>query len=123
MGVLFSRIVNGENWVGNPGTSNASNDPADTGKLKKGAKKRYKQADLPFPSDGVSMTLWRKRFVPSLLSWAGSQDDPFGANDIMSEEVGKIWKQLFPDVVFDSHAKKVALGLVCLLLYVSVLRK
>jgi hypothetical protein len=36
--------------------------------------------------------------MPQLYAWAGSTDNPFGANAKMASEVEVIWKHIFPDV-------------------------
>jgi hypothetical protein len=61
-------------------------------------KQRYTIADLPFPRGGKYTQYWRKIFVPNLLAWAGSQDDPFGANARVHLELANIWKRVFPDI-------------------------
>jgi hypothetical protein len=61
-------------------------------------KQRHTVADLPFPRGGKYTQIWRKVFVPNLLAWAGSQDDPFGVNARVSVEAAKIWKRIFPDI-------------------------
>jgi hypothetical protein len=43
--------------------------------------------------------MWRNRFVPSLLAWAGSLRDPFGTNIKLNDEVSNLWKRVFPDIV------------------------
>ena len=50
-------------------------------------KQTYIQADLPFPHGGNHHRVWAKTFRPALLSWAGSQHDPFGANGIMHNKI------------------------------------
>jgi hypothetical protein len=62
-------------------------------------KQRYTIADLPFPRGGKYNQVWRKVFIPKLLAWAGSQDDPFGANARVHVESANIWKQVFPNIV------------------------
>lgn len=62
-------------------------------------KQRYTVADLPFPRGGRFTQIWRKVFVPNLLAWAGSQDNPFGINGQVSVEAAEIWKRVFPDIM------------------------
>jgi hypothetical protein len=64
-------------------------------------KQRYTTADLPFPRGGRHIQIWRKVFVPTLLAWAGSQEDPFGTNGQMGGEIEKIWKQIYPTITLD----------------------
>jgi len=65
------------------------------------SKPRYTQVDLPFPHecymDGQGsdcLNWWQSCFIPSLLSWARAQHNPFGTNCLLvmnnSEEVAKI---------------------------------
>jgi len=66
-------------------------------------KPTYTQADLPFPHGGNHCRVWAKTFRPALLSWAGSQHDPFGANGIMRDEMSRLWGRLYPDIELDSE--------------------
>ena len=85
-------------------------------------KMRYTQADLPFPPTRIIECLfrWQTSFLPSLISWAGAQDDPFGTNSRLaaasfSEEVVKIWECIFPDIPLDDSDDNtlIVLGVVC----------
>ena len=58
----------------------------------------YTKADLPFPPGGNHRYIWAKYFRPALLSWAGSQDDPFGTNGRIHDEITNIWHRLYPDI-------------------------
>lgn len=63
-------------------------------------KVRYSVRDLPLPPcDPYYSDMWRNRFVPSLLAWAGSLRDPFGTNIKLNDEVSNLWKRVFPDIV------------------------
>ncbi|KAF8494348.1 hypothetical protein F5888DRAFT_1908221 [Russula emetica] len=46
----------------------------------------------------IQSQTWRRVFIPNLLAWAGSQDDPFGANAGVHSEVTGIWKHVFPSI-------------------------
>jgi hypothetical protein len=87
-------------------------------------KLRYTQADLPFPRDrdsdgqgGDYLLRWRTSFLPSLLSWAGAQDDPFGTNCRLSmnfaTEVANIWARVYPESTLDDDGKWIVLSVVC----------
>jgi len=76
-------------------------------------KQSYIQADLPFPCGGNHCQVWAKTFRPALLSWAGSQDDPFGANGIMHDEISCLWGCLYPDIELDSEKMPIVVGVVC----------
>jgi len=61
-----------------------------------GARTRAKVLDLPLPRGGQGSVDWNERFVPSLLSWAGSHEDPFGTNGQMDAEITSLWLQIYP---------------------------
>jgi hypothetical protein len=58
---------------------------------------RYSTSHLPFPAKAYYEG-WRSHFVPTLLAWAGSQEDPFGTNGQMDDEIVAIWTSVFPDL-------------------------
>jgi hypothetical protein len=64
---------------------------------------RYAVGDLPFPHGGRHNQVWRKAFMPCLLAWAGSQDDPFGANSQMDSEIELIWQRIYPAIELDNQ--------------------
>ena len=64
---------------------------------------QYTVADLPFPGGGNHRRIWGKDFRRSLLSWAGSQEDPFGTNGRMHQEISRIWERLYPDIKLDAE--------------------
>lgn len=76
-------------------------------------KQRYTVADLPFPRGGRYTQIWRKVFVPNLLAWAGSQDDPFGANGQVHTEVTNIWKRVFPNIQLKDTDMNILVYVVC----------
>jgi hypothetical protein len=67
-------------------------------------KQRYTTSDLPLPRGGGHIQVWRRRFVPSLLAWAGTQSDPFGitGNKHWDANVVDIWEFIFPNIVLQS---------------------
>lgn len=70
-------------------------------------KPRYNVADLLFPAGGKHLQIWRKSFVPSLLAWAGSQGDPFGANGKMNTEIKVIWQRIYPALLLSNDSYEV----------------
>ena len=71
-----------------------------------------KTQNLPLPPDPEYFAKWGKVFVPQLYAWAGSTNDPFGANAKMAGEVEVIWKHVFPDVDIDETDRYVVLKVV-----------
>ena len=65
-----------------------------------GIKQIYKVIELPFPEHegSIYFTTWSKCFVPSLLTWAGAQEDPFRVNSELYTAVPHIWKRIFPNI-------------------------
>lgn len=61
---------------------------------KQDAGTRIRLDDLPFGQGGGRR--WRQEYIPSLIAWAGSQDDPFAINHSVREEMVKIWECVFP---------------------------
>src|SRR6266851_8620717 len=57
-------------------------------------KQRYKVSHLPLPP-GVSQS-WKSIFIPPLLAWAGSQENPWGLSDFLRAEVVNIWGRVYP---------------------------
>jgi hypothetical protein len=76
-------------------------------------KQRYTVADLPFPRGGKYTQIWRKTFVPNLLAWAGSRDDPFGANGRLHTEVANIWERVFPSIGLKDTDMDILIYVVC----------
>jgi hypothetical protein len=68
-----------------------------------GGKLRPKVSDLPLPRGPRGLVDWNECFVPALLSWAGSQEDPFGTNGQMDEEIGSIWLRIYTGRVLDNE--------------------
>jgi hypothetical protein len=70
------------------------------------------QKDLPLPPGPKYLLRWQKTFLPMLYAWAGSTDDPFCTNGVMSDEVWAIWKQTYPEVVLDEDEEDLVLKVV-----------
>src|SRR6266850_2613940 len=64
-------------------------------------KQRYTNSDLPLPRGGTHTQIWCRHFVPSLLSWAGAQRDPFGitGDKHWHTNIMKIWDFIFPNII------------------------
>ena len=75
-------------------------------------KKKYTKANLPFPHGGNHMYIWAKQFRPSLLSWAGSQEDPFGTNGTMHTEIAQLWSHFYPNIGLTYQNKVIVLSVV-----------
>lgn len=90
------------------GSSGSTDD-----RKKRPPKPRYTQADLPFPhglSGEEGINRWRSSFIPSLLSWAGAQDDPFGTNcrlEMNPSELVNIWERVYPGSTLDDKGLNV----------------
>ncbi|KAH8981457.1 hypothetical protein EDB86DRAFT_2834871 [Lactarius hatsudake] len=76
-------------------TSKRSQDP----KPKSARRLRPTVMDLPLPRTGRRLHNWRKKFVPLLISWAGSQVDPFGTNGRIDGAIASVWKRVYNDIV------------------------
>jgi hypothetical protein len=78
-------------------------------------KTRYMTTDLPFPgpSNGENIKTWHNSVVASLLTWAGMQADPFGANARMRGPLAGFWSSAFPDSLLDEHELEIVLSVVC----------
>ncbi|KAH9070765.1 hypothetical protein EDB83DRAFT_2314002 [Lactarius deliciosus] len=76
-------------------TSKGSQDP----KPKSARRLRPTVMDLPLPRTDRRLQSWRKKFVPLLISWAGSQADPFGTNGRIDGAVASVWKRVYNDIV------------------------
>ncbi|KAH9982993.1 hypothetical protein BGW80DRAFT_1266271, partial [Lactifluus volemus] len=91
-------------------TSGSKGD-AQVSQAKRSRKPKYVMTDLPFPAVDKDnyMEMWRKTFIPSLLSWAGQQADPFGTNGRMRGPVSVIWSTTFPDVLLEERGLEIVL--------------
>ncbi|KAI9434692.1 hypothetical protein H4582DRAFT_2080706 [Lactarius indigo] len=83
----------------------ALSPPSEDRDRKRPHKQRYSLADLPFPRGGRDLHIWRRVFIPSLLGWVGTQENPFGANCQMEGEIVHLWKHIFPSIVFDQGSR------------------
>jgi len=99
--------------------TNAATTSASIGKLDDEApvlspnsKQNYTKADLPFPRGGNHIYIWGKYFRPCLLSWAGSQSDPFGTNGMMHHKIAHIWACLYPGIHLDNQNRTIVLDVV-----------
>jgi hypothetical protein len=79
----------------------AGHTPLPEGDRKRSSKKRYTVADLPFSGGSKDIHIWRKTFIPLLIAWAGTQEDPFGTNCQMEGEIMDAWKHAFPYIILD----------------------
>ena len=68
-----------------------------------GRKPRYTVSDLPLPRGGGHVQIWRRAFLPSLLTWAGAQEDPFGVNGELYDVVTDIWLHTFPGITLKEN--------------------
>ena len=57
-------------------------------------KQCYKVSHLPLPP-GASQS-WKNTFIPPLLAWARSQENPWGLSDFLRAEVVHIWDRVYP---------------------------
>ena len=68
-----------------------------------GRKARYTVSDLPLPRGGGHVQIWKRAFLPSLLTWAGAQEDPFGVNGELYDVVTDIWLHTFPGLTLEEN--------------------
>ncbi|KAH9956818.1 hypothetical protein BGW80DRAFT_1386030, partial [Lactifluus volemus] len=91
--------------------SGGAEGDAQVSQAKRSRKPKYVMTDLPFPAVDKDnyMEMWRKTFIPSLLSWARQQADPFGTNGRMRGPVSVIWSTTFPDVLLEERGLEIVL--------------
>ncbi|KAF7348926.1 hypothetical protein MVEN_01413000 [Mycena venus] len=69
------------------------------GKVKRERKPKVTNADLPFPTNSYSADLksWQSTFVPELMDWVATNDDPFAANahPDFHTVVSNLWKTYY----------------------------
>jgi hypothetical protein len=70
---------------------------------------KYTLIDLPIPSDHTYTEKWCKQFVPNLLAWAGSLEDPFGMSGQLNSEIINLWEDVFPDIVLSHRSKDIVI--------------
>jgi hypothetical protein len=95
------------------GVGKVDDEPAGPGVSESSHKSNYTKADLPFPPGGHHRHTWQRFFRPALLSWAGSQDDPFGTNGRMHDEISQIWCRLYPDIELNDKNMSILVDVVC----------
>ena len=70
--------------------------------------------DLPLPKNGRHLQIWYTRFVPLLISWAGTQEDPFGTTGRIDGTVQSLWERVFPDLVINNVEMMIVIIMVSL---------
>lgn len=62
------------------------------------AKPRYKNGHLPFENQAQDLETWRNTVLPAVIDWAGTLEDPFGANSHLDlhDIVRDSWNDGFP---------------------------
>ena len=61
-------------------------------------RERVTVSDLPL-STPLHTSRWQKQFRHTLIEWAASQDDPFGTNSLLTNQiVQQMWGSIYPDV-------------------------
>ena len=95
--------------------SSGCRPPKDASKEKPIRKARHTLMDLPLPRGGRYLQIWRKKFVPLLISWAGSQEDPFGTNGLIEGTVSSLWKRVYPDIDLEDTDTNIVVNVVWLL--------
>ena len=103
-----------------PSTSGAMDSTGNEGNANTRGPRRVKYVlvDLPIPHNRVYTDKWHKQFVPNLLAWAGSLEDPFGTNgQLTCGEIVNLWNKVFPEVVLGHGSKDLAIvqSVVCAL--------
>lgn len=83
--------------------------------------KKFNNAHLPFPSNRTQadLKIWRDSVIPAVVDWAGSLDEPFGANahpDFKSV-VTESWNESFPELEINEAVYYV----VSILIFVNLL--
>jgi len=68
---------------------------------KRTQKPQFTTSDLPLPCGSQNFQNWHKHFVPNLLRWMGSWEDPFGMKYQIREEVAMV-HCLFRDSWYDT---------------------
>ncbi|KAF8951995.1 hypothetical protein BDZ97DRAFT_820868 [Flammula alnicola] len=78
--------------------------------VRRSAKPRYKNGDLPFENPNRDLQTWRNAVIPAIIDWAGVLDEPFAVNshpdlhDIIEEN----WSDEFPEIPADDAVRAVA---------------
>ena len=78
--------------------------------------RNYKLSDLPFPpgTGSTNIKQWSKEFMPSLIDWAASLNDPFASNSHpgIATAVKENWDQIWLELA-DRHDHPAILAAVC----------
>lgn len=64
-------------------------------------KEKYTLVSLPFPHGAASTSYrceWQKSVKSTLIHWAATLDDPFGANAVIEDIIIEVWKAIFPSI-------------------------
>ncbi|KAF8870452.1 hypothetical protein BD779DRAFT_1478893 [Infundibulicybe gibba] len=73
-------------------------------------KVKYMVSSLPFPGGAEGSAYfkkYRKIFKPTLIAWASTLDDPFGANSLIEPTIRELWALIFPKINYlDPNDKK-----------------
>jgi hypothetical protein len=72
-------------------------------------------SDLPLPRGGRYLQVWCKKYVLLLISWAGSQEDPFGTNGQIEDTASSLWRHVFPEIEINDEETDIVVNVVCLL--------
>ncbi|KAF8873358.1 hypothetical protein BD779DRAFT_1679258 [Infundibulicybe gibba] len=70
---------------------------------------KYTVTSLPFPGGAEGSAYfkkYRKTFKPTLIAWASTLDDPFGANSLIEPTIRELWALIFPKINLDPNDKK-----------------
>ena len=101
MGLKFSTVVPPT------GLGNAAAHPSH----RNARRPRPTILNMPFPDGGNHDQMW-KIFSTTLIGWARAQEDPFGTNGKLDQEIDQIWSTLFPGNVLDGVGREVAVTVV-----------
>lgn len=107
MGVNISQVSQPSTPMAKSG--NDSNNSNNHGTRKK----KYAVSDLPFSKWSIDSRKWRTHFVPLLIAWAGTQEDPFGTNSQMANKVTALWQRIYPAIVLNDARTVIILAVVC----------
>jgi len=96
-----------------PGSSdNSSDDSSDSAD-----KSDDDDQDLPLLWGRKLSEAWRRHFIPSLIAWAGAQENPLVISGDLDDVVADIWSQIFPRVVLDCDDIAILVKVVSLIQY------
>ena len=85
------------------------------------SKERITLSDLPYNHNMKNSHTWCTVFVPTLLCWAGAQEDPFGTNITVKDLVHMVWDRIFPDYVLNDQGLKIMRVVVCLISFYMII--